>query len=317
MSFLENQRSVTQQHRALMLTICVLNFTSSLFATLGNLLVIHALWKASSIPANLKKLFLSLAFSDLAVGSFAQLMYGIIIAVTLKKVDNKDYNFDYLCPTVTTISYIANYFLACATFLNITATAVDRLLAVSLHLRYYELVTSKRVTIILVSLWLTSGLATCLYMAFPTVRNVVTIVLECVGLLLTTVAYIRLYQVVRYHQNQLRSQLQLQYDQAVDRLREKKSAINTLYVFVVFLACYVPNLCAALLLATDNSQISFRAVYHASGLLILFNSSINPIVYYWRYREIREILKNTLSRIFRVTEATGIEQDQTSLSYVS
>ena len=46
-------------------------FVFSPVAGLGNRLVIRALWKASSISANVRKLFLSLAFSDLAVGMFS------------------------------------------------------------------------------------------------------------------------------------------------------------------------------------------------------------------------------------------------------
>ena len=65
-----------------MLSICVLLFFSFL-TFLGTLLVIHAMWKASSILANIKKLFLSLAFSEIAVGFFGQLMLGVIIAVML------------------------------------------------------------------------------------------------------------------------------------------------------------------------------------------------------------------------------------------
>ena len=63
---------------------CVLNFVFSLVATLGNLLVIRALMKTSTIPATVKKLFLSLTFSDLAVGLLPQLMTAIISAVMLK-----------------------------------------------------------------------------------------------------------------------------------------------------------------------------------------------------------------------------------------
>ena len=53
--------------------------------SLANLLVIRALWKASSVRANLKRLFLNLAVSDFAVGLFSQLMIGVIIAVMLHK----------------------------------------------------------------------------------------------------------------------------------------------------------------------------------------------------------------------------------------
>ena len=290
-------------YRNLMLTICVSNFISSLLAILGNLLVIHALWKAASIPANLKKMFLSLAFSDLAVGLFAQLMYGIIIAVMLKMAANTSDHFDYLCPTIITISFCSGHLLTYASFLNITVITVDRLLAVSLHLRYRELVTSKRVIISLVSLWLISGVATALYILLPKLNSVVTVVLQATGFPLTAVAYIRIYQVVKYHQKQIARQLQLQYDQAVDLLREKKSTINAFFVYVVFIICYLPNLCAAMLLSVDSDRASFLVAYHVTAFLVLLNSSINPLVYCWRYREIREIVKSTLKKIFHITEA--------------
>ena len=54
--------------------------------SLGNILVIRVFFKASSIPANEKKLFLSLAFSDLGVGLVSQLMAGIIYAAILNEL---------------------------------------------------------------------------------------------------------------------------------------------------------------------------------------------------------------------------------------
>ena len=122
-------------------------------AVLGNLLVVRALWKALSIPDTVKKLFLSLAFSDLVVGIFSQPMFGVIIAVMLKIASTGDYNFASFCPNIVTVCYFFVTFLSCASFLNITAIAVDRLLAISLHLRYQELATSKRVLIVLVSVY--------------------------------------------------------------------------------------------------------------------------------------------------------------------
>ena len=67
---------LVQFHSAFMLACyCIFNLVFSVVAVLGNLLVIHALWKSSSIPATVKKLFLSLALSDLAVGMLPQLGY--------------------------------------------------------------------------------------------------------------------------------------------------------------------------------------------------------------------------------------------------
>ena len=106
-------------------------------ATLENLLVIRALMNASTIPATVKKLLLSLAFSDLAVGLCSQLMTAIISASILKMASSGN-NTAFFCPTVLGVK---NYFL------NVIVIAFDRLLAVSLHLRYQELITPKRVNI--------------------------------------------------------------------------------------------------------------------------------------------------------------------------
>ena len=64
--FLDYSVKLVSHRRSFSLCFGVLNFAFSLVATLGNLLVIRALMKNSTIPATVKKLFLSLAFSDLA-----------------------------------------------------------------------------------------------------------------------------------------------------------------------------------------------------------------------------------------------------------
>ena len=295
---------LVRHHKSFMQILCVLYLVFSLVAALGNLLVIRALWKASSIPANVKKLFLSLAFSDLAVGMLTQPMFGIIVAVLLKKASTGNYNFVSYCPTTLTVFDSLYFLLFCASFLNVTAIAVDRLLAISLHLRYQELVTSKRVMVASVSVWITSGVAVLIYTLLPkgNSAHLVSTIIVIFGLLLTTTAYIRIYQVVRHHQNQIQSQLQLQNTQAIELLRQKKSAYNTLFVYIVFLGCYLPAFIWMILSATDNFRISFYVASEATTFVFLATSSLNPFVYCWRYREIREIVKSTVKKIFHMSE---------------
>ena len=147
---LEEFLQLARYRESFFFSLCVSNFAFSLVTSLGNILVIRALFKASSIPANVKNLFLSLAFSDLGVGLVSQLMAGIIFAVILNTASKQDYNLTSLCPTVINLWLYLFFFLCAASLLTLTTIAFDRLLAVSLHLRYQELVTSKRVTICLV-----------------------------------------------------------------------------------------------------------------------------------------------------------------------
>ena len=291
---------LVQFHSAFMLACCcIFNLVFSVVAVLGNLLVIHALWKSSSIPATVKKLFLSLALSDFAVGMLPQLLWGIIIAVMLSKTSNGDSNFASFCPVIVTACYFFAFFLCSASFFTIAAIAVDRLLAISLHLRYHELVTSKRINMVLIMLWLTSGVTASISILFP-VANKIIATFQVILLLLTTVAYIRIYKVVRYHRIQIQSQLQLQNFEVEDLHRQKKSAWNALIVYVTFLFCYLPFYVSVLFVLINTEGMSPLIANYATLLVIFLNSSLNPLVYCWRYREIRNIVRSSLKKVIHV-----------------
>lgn len=279
-----------------MLIFCILNLTFSLVATYGNLLVIRALWKASSIPATLKKFFLSLAASDLAVGLVGQLTFGVVIAVMLKMAGDENYDFNFFCPTILTVRYFSLVFLAFASFWTVTAIAVDRLLAIFLHLRYQELVTPRRVVIAVASLWLGSGVAASTFIVLPVKNTIVIICLGFVGFAVTTAAYICIYKVVRYHRTQL--QAQAPDVSSMTFLREAKSAISALFVYIVFLVCYVPYLCTLIMLTTDRFRMSFLLANHVTFFLTLLNSSLNPLIYCWRYGEVRKIVASLVKAKF-------------------
>ena len=293
---------LVQFHSAFMLGgYCIFNLVFSVVAVLGNLLIIHALWKSSSVPATVKKLFLSLALSDLAVGMLPQLMWGIVMAVMLSKKSNGDSNFASFCPVIVTACYFFTFSLCSASFFTIAVVAVDRLLAISLHLRYHELFTSKRINMVLIMLWLTSGVAASVSIFF-TVANMIIATFHAILLLLTTVAYIRIYKVVRYHRIQIQSQLQLQNFEVEDLHRQKKSAWNALIVYVTFLFCYLPFYVSVLFVLINTDEMSPLIANYATLLVIFLNSSLNPLVYCWRYREIRNVVRCSLKKVIHVKE---------------
>ena len=130
----------------------------------------------------------------------------------------------------------------------------------------------------------------------------VAAVILLVGYFLTTVAYVRIYKVVKYHKNQIYSQNQLQNAQTREVLRQRKSAYDASFFYVAFLFCYLPFLPSAVLHLTNISEVSFLVAHWTSIFMICLNSSLNPLVYCWRYREIREIVKSTVKKIFRMDE---------------
>ena len=287
-------------HQAFMTSICLMNIVSSLVTIVGNLLVIPALWKSSSLTLSMRVLFLNLAVSDLAVGLLAQPMFVIITCLMLNTAQNSGHNFDFLCPITMTLFWFLLVLFASSSFLSVTAIALDRFLAVSLHLRYSELITPRGLIITVILLWITSVISATIFILLPKYNDLVAVSLEASGLLLTTVAYFQIFRIARRHRNQIQSHLQTHSNnQATNMARLRRSNFNTFYVFIVFVFCWVPSLTSFTVKeAWRSHSVEVSAANYLAGFIVFLHSSINPFIFCWRYQEIRRKAISILKTIF-------------------
>ena len=77
--------------------------------------------------------------------------------------------------------------------------------------------------------------------------------------------------------------------------KAEKSSLATFYIYLVYLACYLPIACVVL--AKVNSK---TALYFTSATLVYLNSSLNPLIYCWKMRHIRQTVMNILRTIFAI-----------------
>lgn len=270
---------------------CVFNAFSSYTAVVLNILTIHAMRKTSSLPKPLKTLLLSLAVSDLGVGLLVQPLH---IAWMITPT--------YF--TVTSLHIIAPLFVN-ASFFSVVAISVDRFLAIHLHLRYQEIVTHKRVVAVVISIWMLSAFFP-LIIALRIPRDVglvgdtVFAIFFGVGFVCTTLIYCRIYFVARRHTNQIQA-LQVEQGEQNGKMtnfvRQKKSTVSTFYVYLAFLFCCLPEYCASVVgkFLAPSSALNDLMLY--LGTLLLFNSSLNPVVYCWKMSHIRRAIMDILRNI--------------------
>ncbi|XP_073229782.1 melanocyte-stimulating hormone receptor-like [Porites lutea] len=134
------------------IALTAVNIVLSITASLGNILILIALRKVTSIHPPTKLLFQCLAITDLGVGLISQpLMAAKFLAVYIKNLDFKIWNIS-LYPLLWSSSII---FSGVSSFAS-TALSVDRLLALFLMLRYRHVVTLKRIRAVLASCCLTA-----------------------------------------------------------------------------------------------------------------------------------------------------------------
>ena len=274
---------------------CVFNSFLSYTAIMLNIVTIHAIRKTSPLPKTFKTLLLSLVISDVGVGLFVQPFY---TSLMIKWLQGKNTG----CDTLKSF-YIITCLFSLASFLGVVAVSLDRSLAIHLHLRYQELVTHKRVVAVVISIWVISAfLSFSILMISLDTFLYIMIILVVLGAILTTMSYIRIYLAVRRHKNQIQVQQvqQMEHaDQAANFASLIKSAVGIFYVYFVFLACYVPYLIYFVASKISDRTIDLKIMFMFSLTLVFLNSSLNPVIYCWKMRHIRNVVLNMLRNMSR------------------
>ena len=187
-----------------------------------------------------------------------------------------------------------------ASFLSVVAVSVDRFLAVHLHLRYQELLTHKRVVVVVIATWMLSASNSLLtFLNLQDVCLLTFLIMGCVGVILTTIVYTRIYLIVKRHRYQIQSLQINQVEQTSEMARFTKlvhSAVSVFYVYILLLACYLPLLICMRIKTPSVARKRFLVV---SVTFLFLNSSLNPIIYCWRMRNMRHSIINLLRNMSR------------------
>ena len=292
---LENHTStVSDGFRSSVIANCVLNAFLSYTTIMLNSVTIHAIRKTLTLPKPLKTLLLSLAVSDLGVGLMVQPFWVVLWAVWL------EVNIPS-CSVYDAFTIILAVF-SIATLFSVMAVTVDRFLAIHLHLRYQELVTHKRVVAVAFLIWVLSAFLSLLALWIPWDNSFVVFgILDVICLVTTSLLYCKIYLAVRRHRNQIQNlhvHEVARNNATTNFARLKKSAIGTFYVYLVFLSCYLPQIFSYAAVTIVGFNAATKHLLLHTPTLVFLNSCLNPLIYCWKMRHIRNAITDILRNIF-------------------
>ena len=110
----------------------------------------------------------------------------------------------------------------------------------------------------------------------------------------------KIYASVRHHTDQiqaLRAQEEAQNREMKNALRLRKIALATFYIYFLFLACYVPLFFVNLAKLFCDETALIQHLWYYVWTIVLFNSSLNPLIYSWKMRHIRHAVINILRSV--------------------
>ena len=279
----------------LYLMLCLFNAYLSYTATMLNIAAIYAIRKTSSLSKNLKTLLLSLAISDLGVGLLVQPMF---VAYVMDSKQNNETNESYSAIHIACL--IPTNFFIYASLFSVTALCADRFLAIHLHLRYRELVTYKRLATVVVSIWVISAFISLIRLRLP--KNIMYVsfaVIQSACIITATSMSVKLYLTLRRHINQIHVPQVAQNGQGEIVQRKRRSAMASLYVYLVFIVCYLPNICVLIIIANiSEPSNSLQHLQFYIMTLAFLNSTLNPLIYFWKMKRIQHTIVGKLRNLF-------------------
>ena len=287
---------MTGAYEGIRIANCAINVLLSYTAITLNTITILALRK-TSLSSPLKTLLLSLAVSDLGVGLLVQPLY--VASFVMESEGNSSASYNFVIKSYDMIVV----FLCVASFLGVTALSVDRFLAIHLHLRYQAIVTHKRVVASVVSIWVLSAVISQTALRIRQVTFLMFGTISVICLISSAFFYYKIYVTVQRHANQIQV-LQLQPRQGDNEMVEynarlKKAAIGTFYVYLVFLICNLPNTLFFLIPSNlVHQSADLGTILSLADTLVFLNSSLNPLIYCWKMRHIRQAIMETLRKIY-------------------
>ena len=285
---------LTTELHGQLIFLSVLNIFLSVTAFLGNILILAALRKESSLHPPSKLLFRTLTTTDLFVGLITEpLDVSFLISLL-----NERWN---ICHHANVARFIAGHLLCGVSLLTLTAISVDRLFALLLKLRYRQVVTLKRTNVIVIAFWVFGTVFTAVWFLDGRITAWSRNIIISLCLLTSIVSYTTIFVTLRHHQTQDQSHVQQEQPSQANPLniaRYKKAVSSALWIQLTLVSCYLPyGLLSALWPNTGISLSIFLAGEYTLTLIYL-NSSLNPILYCWKIREVRQAVKVLIRQLF-------------------
>ncbi|XP_068730302.1 melanocyte-stimulating hormone receptor-like [Montipora capricornis] len=287
---------ITETAHTPLICLSVINVFLSVAAFLGNGLILVALSKEATLHPPSRLLLRSLATTDLCVGIVAEPLI-VVYWISVMKQNWK------LCRYAQSAVYLAGHILCSVSMLTLTTIAVERLLALLLGLRYGQVVTLKRTFITITGFWVLSIVGSTMYF----VDYIITFRFGYVGSLLclaiSFVCYAKIFFTLRRKQQHNRVQHHDLCDSATINkqfnIARYKNAVNSaLWLQVALIFFYLPYVVVVTLVAALGLSPFIYLARQTAVTLLFTNSSLNPLLYCWKIKEVRKIVKDTVTKLY-------------------
>ena len=255
------------------------NVAICLMAIVGNALILVALQSDSHLFPTSRMLFRSLASTDLCVGLISQPCFGIFLVSVIT-------NRMRICKITEGILHASSAVLCGISLSNLTAISVDRLLALQLGLRYRQIVTVPRVR----------GVISLSWLVYTSLGLIVLPINTLLCIIPLTVCYMKIVVTMRLRQARIYERAQLNNVNPGRLQMYQKTVTYSMWVSLAIIFFYLPFMVVIVFRLIHGNSLSLVRAEGLAACLVFLNSSLDPFIYCWKIKEVRQAVKMTVRR---------------------
>ena len=275
-----------------LLAIISINSISVLPTVLSNALVISAVATRGQLRNESTILLACLAGADLLTGLLGQ---PIRIATEVQRILKKG----TFCSALERVSTLSLIWHILATLTHLVLITTDRYIAIKKPLRYREIVTTRRVTVAVISGWAFTIFVTIqesILAAVNSDTNIYSIYLTISTITVTGFASISIIAIVGiylYIFSETRRQQRIEIEhlsvEEITTIRKNNKAIKVLgIILITLIVTYLPTIISVIMYFSVNLEGRvLNCIASWMATFIMLGSLCNPIIYCWRMEKFR------------------------------
>ena len=283
--------------RVVLIIQIIISTTTCPFTILLNSFVILAVKKTPRLQSKANILLACLAATDAFIGLTAQPSSASILVELFRLIDMTS-----LAQKIR-LNFHNRVLLAGITnsLFHLMLVTFERLVAIKFTIHHPFLITDKYIMISVASFWI---IALCTLALRYIISNVVLLTvasLVIICIIFIAISYVILYRETLRHKKRIKTE-QVAQQEVETFLKENKALKTTVYVVGSLVLCFTPSLFLLVSLVVKRLSLVANSVSFVSfcRVLVMLNSLLNPLIYFWRDKEMRKLVLPFFSRCITV-----------------
>ncbi|XP_029192107.2 lysophosphatidic acid receptor 3-like [Acropora millepora] len=271
--------------RVVLIIQIIISTTTCPFTILLNSFVILAVKKTPQLQSKANILLACLAATDTFIGLTAQPSSILVELFRLFDMTSLAQKIRLNFHNRVLLAGITN------SLFHLMLVTFERLVAIKFTIHHPFLITDKNIMVSVASFWIIALCTLALRYIIPNVVlfTVASLVVICV--IFIAISYVILYRETLRHKKRIKTE-QVAQQEVETFLKENKALKTTVYVVGSLVLCFTPSLFLLVSLIVKRLSLVANSVSFVSfcRVLVMLNSLLNPLIYFWRDKEMKLVL---------------------------